>query len=100
MTTHELKCWPRYFEPLIQGKKTAEIRKNDRDFKVGDVLHLREWDPQGKADEHYTGRFAFRTITHVLDLVEVTMLNEGHYVMLSFGETNAISWQDTEGQVR
>jgi ASC-1-like (ASCH) protein len=41
---HELKIYPKYFEDVILGKKTFEIRKNDRKYCVGDVLLLKEWD--------------------------------------------------------
>ncbi len=50
---HELKTWPEYFEPVFTGKKTFEVRKNDRNFKEGDSLFLREWNP---TTEQYTGR--------------------------------------------
>lgn len=50
---HELKCWPRYFEPVSNGSKPFEIRLNDRGYQVGDTLLLREWDPDS---ERYTGR--------------------------------------------
>lgn len=49
---HVLKCWTPSFEALVDGKKTFELRKNDRGFAEGDVLKLEEWNP----DTGYTGR--------------------------------------------
>jgi ASC-1-like (ASCH) protein len=45
-TEHELKCWGEYFGRIQSGQKTFEIRKNDRDFQVGDILLLREFDQE------------------------------------------------------
>ena len=42
MKTHELKCHPHFFAAIAAGKKTFEIRRNDRDYRVGDVLDLRD----------------------------------------------------------
>lgn len=50
---HELKTIPEYFQMVWDDKKNFEVRKNDRDFKVGDELHLREFDPDTQT---YTGR--------------------------------------------
>jgi ASC-1-like (ASCH) protein len=58
---HELKILPEYFEKVKDKKKTFEIRKNDRDFKVGDTLLLREHD-----QKKYTGREITRKIIYVL----------------------------------
>jgi ParB family chromosome partitioning protein len=43
---HYLKCWPEPFEATLAGLKTHEFRKNDRDFKVGDLLVLQLFDPE------------------------------------------------------
>lgn len=40
MKIHELKLDTKYFDDVASGKKTFEIRKNDRQFQVGDVLAL------------------------------------------------------------
>lgn len=45
MREHTLKVWPSVFAALLDGSKTFEFRKNDRDFAVGDELALYEWDP-------------------------------------------------------
>lgn len=51
MTIHELKILPEYFKAQKAGKKNFEIRKNDRDYKVGDKLVLKEYDPKAKEFE-------------------------------------------------
>lgn len=43
---HDLKCWPKYYEYVASGDKTFEVRRNDRDFRVGDTLLLREYEPR------------------------------------------------------
>ena len=60
---HELKTWPEYFEEVFMGRKTFEVRKNDRDFKRGDTLILKEWDNQSS---EYTGRELARGVSYVL----------------------------------
>lgn len=34
MTTHKLKVFIKYADAIMNGTKTFEIRKNDRNFKV------------------------------------------------------------------
>ena len=60
--THELKILPKYFEPVVYDKKTFEIRKNDRDYHVGDKLILREWDPE----TGYSGNQVVRYVSYIL----------------------------------
>jgi hypothetical protein len=60
---HPLKTWPRFYQAVADGSKTFEVRKNDRDFQVGDVLELKEWD---HATERYTGREMAKVVTYVL----------------------------------
>ena len=42
VTVHELKCVQPFFDDIEAGRKTFEIRRNDRDFQIGDVLLLIE----------------------------------------------------------
>lgn len=46
--THFLKTWPQFFNDVRFGRKTFEVRKQDRDFQVGDLLVLQEWDNKKK----------------------------------------------------
>lgn len=59
---HSLKTWPQYFSAILARFKTYEIRKNDRDFQVGDELVLKEWDPQ---TQRYSGREVTVTVTYM-----------------------------------
>lgn len=62
MKNHELKIWPEYFIAMMFGNKSFEVRENDRDFKNGDYLTLREYDPKTKT---YTGRVLARQVTYI-----------------------------------
>jgi ASC-1-like (ASCH) protein len=59
---HELKIYPTYFEDVISGKKKFEIRKNDRKYRVGDTLILKEWD-----NIKYSGREARAEVIYLID---------------------------------
>ena len=58
--THILKSWLQFFGAICEGKRTHELRRNDRNFNVGDILILREFDSQL---ERYTGRECKAEIT-------------------------------------
>lgn len=40
MITHRVKLHPKYFDRIRSGQKRFEIRKNDRDYQVGDMLSM------------------------------------------------------------
>lgn len=73
---HELKCTEPFFEDLESGRKTFELRYNDRGFQSGDTILLRE-----VSGSFYTGRQTQRQITYVLN---GWGLKEG-YVALGLG---------------
>jgi ASC-1-like (ASCH) protein len=58
---HELKLEKDYFGSVLAGFKTFEIRFNDRDYQVGDILVLKEWD---WFSESFTGREVEKKITY------------------------------------
>ena len=77
MVEHKLKIKSEHYINVINGTKTAEIRYNDRNYQVGDILILNEIDENGV----FTGKNCAVIVTHVLD--DNQYLQTG-YVMLSF----------------
>jgi len=70
MKIHELKCRTQHYNPLISGDKTFETRQNDRDFQVGDCIHMREYEKFITVnDQHmdYTGRSLMLKIHYICD---------------------------------
>lgn len=59
---HELKMLPEYFNAVVSGKKTFEIRKNDRPFQNGDLLALNEFDGQS-----YSGNSCLVYVDYIMD---------------------------------
>lgn len=64
MTVHDLKIYPEYFAEVIVGNKPFEIRKNDRNFKTGDLVVLHEYDPISRK---LTGDKVKAEITYMTD---------------------------------
>jgi len=58
----EKKCWPEYFESILSGEKTFDVRISDWKCNVGDILVLKEWDPKTK---NFTGRKIEKMITYI-----------------------------------
>jgi hypothetical protein len=77
---HELKTWTEYFQLVSDGIKPFELRKNDRDFRAGHELLLKEYDKNSKK---YTGRKLHFKITYVLggSKSEHFGLKEGYCIM-------------------
>ena len=59
--THELKIPPIYFQAVWDGKKTFEVRKNDRGYKLNDIIVLKEWDVT-----KYTGPAVCKRVVYML----------------------------------
>lgn len=63
MTRIEKKAWPEQFQAVLDGRKTFDLRLQEFEAQEGDVLLLREWDPEKK---EYTGRSIEKIIGFVL----------------------------------
>lgn len=61
--TWDLKTWPEYFEAVLRGAKTFEVRTNDRPYAVGDVLNLHEYLPLSGSQ---TGRNLMVRVSYIL----------------------------------
>ena len=57
----EKKILPEYYNAVISGSKTFELRKDEDNIQAGDFIVLKEWD--GK---RYTGRQTWRRAKYVL----------------------------------
>lgn len=60
---HVLKTWPEYFEKILDGTKTFELREDDRGFDVGHELVLVEYSPVA---DMLTGRKVIRRVTYIM----------------------------------
>ncbi len=79
---HDLKTYPPFFRDVDERKKPFEVRKNDRDYQVGDILFLREYTMVDPPIWDYTGDTCTRIITYILD--DPQYVKEG-YVILGIG---------------
>jgi hypothetical protein len=57
-----IKCDTPSFEALVAGQKPFELRKNDRDYRVDDILKEEEWNP----NTEWTGRTFEMKVTYAL----------------------------------
>lgn len=64
----EKKVWLKFFQKIINGDKTFELRLADFECNPRDILVLREWDPKTKK---YTGRVIKKKVTYVLKIRDV-----------------------------
>ena len=82
MKHHYLKTFPEYYRAVRSWDKTFEVRKNDHDFKVGDVVHLQEY-----TNGEYTGSELVKVISYILDNVDYC--KEGYVI---FGLKDNFTW--------
>ncbi|MCU5457109.1 DUF3850 domain-containing protein [Bacillus sp. FSL L8-0199] len=73
---HNLKINKVFFTPVLEQIKTFEIRKNDRDFHIGDKVILNEWDDE---KQQYTGRNVKVKILYITDYEQ-----KDNYVVFGF----------------
>jgi hypothetical protein len=77
---HKLKIEPQYLENLLHGRKKSEIRLNDRDYQIGDLLEFPVFSP--KTNGPSVAHFAITHIHSGLGLL-------GGYVVMSVERVDA-----------
>lgn len=75
---HDVKLGTTFFDNVKTGRKTFELRKNDRGYKEGDTIVLHEYK-----DGTTTGRTITKKIVYMLE--DFTGLEDG-YCILGLGE--------------
>ena len=74
---HRIKILPEYYEAWLNGSKRFELRKDDRDYQVGDYIWLCEWD-----GTEYTGRsISMIPIKYILRNCPEYGLKEGYCIL-------------------
>lgn len=74
---HQLKISSKYFDAVNEGIKKFEIRKDDRDYQVGDVVQFLEFD-----DGKYSGRKSDTVVVvYVLRNAEKYGLKPGYCII-------------------
>lgn len=71
---HQIRLASMHFDDVVSGKKSFELRKNDRGYKEGDFLEMMEFK-----DGKNTGRTVRVLVTYLLD--DYTGLEDGYCIM-------------------
>ena len=65
MTKHKLKIWESNYKDILDEIKHFEVRKNDRDYQVGDILELNKYRP---TDNHNFNIFLTARVTYMIHI--------------------------------
>ena len=79
MKTHVLKLSYKYWNDVMGGTKSFELRKNDRDFQVGDLIIFQECHPMVEQFTPLTSQ-PFRII-YILKDVPQYGLKDGYAIL-------------------
>ncbi|MDN5440088.1 MAG: DUF3850 domain-containing protein [Lactococcus lactis] len=72
MKVHDLKLDTKFYDDVKSGKKNFEIRKNDRDYEVEDILKLHMWHSESGI-EGYSKVLSFDENTKIRNITKVDM---------------------------
>jgi ASC-1-like (ASCH) protein len=74
---HNLKTIQPYFDDIKTGKKNFELRENDRNFQIDDIIHLLEYDKS----IGYTGKIITKKVKYVLKDCPQFGLHEAYCIL-------------------
>ncbi len=97
MAHHELKCHPHFFAAIVEGKKTFEIRRDDRKYRVGDTMTLREYDPSFGYTRNETGPFE---IAYLMTAEDFPAILPGFVIMGLGGLPKNVTVRSDESEAR
>lgn len=73
-TVHQIRVGKTFFDDIVRGVKPFTLRKDDKNYKVGDILEKMEFD-----DGKYTGRSIRQEVTYKLE--DYTGLVDGYCIL-------------------
>jgi len=88
---HQIRLATQYFEDVCSGKKSFELRKNDRNYKTGDILEMVEFK-----DGRNTGRMVRAEVTYMLE--DYTGLEDGYCIMAVVVQPRSVPADSASGE--
>lgn len=73
-TVHQIRLASSYYDDVLEGRKTFELRKNDRGYGVGHILELMEF-----AEGRNTGRVIRAEVVYMLE--DYAGLEDGYCIL-------------------
>ena len=83
---HFVNIYEEYFKDVVEGSKSFELRRNDRSYKVGDFVCMREV-VRNSCRKSFTGRYVVVEITRLWSLADLSE-DLADYVMFTFDIIN------------
>lgn len=84
MKIHQLKIEKQHYDDLMSGKKKAELRFNDRDYAVGDLLFFKGIAlPDGNVKPFTFSIFKSVEVFYVTHIIDNPTYLQPGYVMMS-----------------
>jgi len=87
MAHHDLKQFTEHFQYIVDGKMKAIVRRNDRDYQIGDTVTLREGVPDATEESGF--KYTGKEVSAMIFFIDNFGCQDG-YVSLSLGRVGLI----------